>query len=65
MIKMLSSIFLVIGGVNWGIYGLFSFDCVAWLCGGSFTVLARIIYILVGASAIVFTIASLTEHRRE
>jgi uncharacterized membrane protein YuzA (DUF378 family) len=25
---------VVVGGVNWGVVGLFGFDLVAWVCGG-------------------------------
>ena len=42
----------VIGGLNWGRVGLFRFDAVAFLCGGATTILARIIYTLVGLSAL-------------
>jgi len=42
----------IIGGINWGLIGLFKFDLVAWICGGQDAVLARIIYALVGLAAI-------------
>lgn len=42
----------VIGGLNWGSVGLFRFDVVAFLCGGATTPLARVIYVLVGLSAL-------------
>ncbi len=42
----------IVGGLNWGLVGLFRFDLVAWICGGSATLLARIIYTLVGVAAI-------------
>ena len=42
----------IIGGLNWGSVGLFRFDAVAFLCGGATTILARIIYALVGLSAL-------------
>lgn len=42
----------VIGGLNWGAIGLFNFDLVAFLCGGSGTWLARIIYAVVGIAAL-------------
>lgn len=42
----------VIGGVNWGLVGVFRFDLVAWLCGGQTSLVARIIYTLVGIAAI-------------
>lgn len=43
---------LIIGGINWGLVGIFQFDLVAWLFGGSASVVSRIIYTLVGLSAI-------------
>lgn len=42
----------IIGGLNWGSVGLFRFDAVAFLCGGATSPLARIVYILVGLSAL-------------
>lgn len=42
---------LIIGGVNWGLIGLFSFDLVAALFGAMSPV-SRIVYTLVGISAI-------------
>ena len=42
----------VIGGVNWGLVGIFRFDLVAWICGGQTSMVARIIYTLVGISAL-------------
>lgn len=42
----------VIGGVNWGLVGVFRFDLVAWICGGQTAVISRIIYTLVGVSAL-------------
>ena len=42
----------IIGGLNWGSVGLFRFDVVAFICGGATTPLARIIYALVGLSAL-------------
>lgn len=43
---------LVVGGVNWGLVGIFRFDLVAWICGGQTAVVSRIIYTLVGISAL-------------
>lgn len=42
----------IIGGINWGSVGLFRFDLVAWLCGGQTSIVARIIYTLVGLAAL-------------
>ncbi len=45
-------VLLIIGGINWGLVGLFSFDAVGWLCGGSVSVLSRIIFTVVGVAAL-------------
>ncbi len=42
----------IIGALNWGSVGLFTFDAVAWICGGSTTLLARIIYTLVALAGV-------------
>lgn len=41
---------IVIGGLNWGLVGLFDFNLVAAIFGVE-SVLSRLIYILVGLSA--------------
>lgn len=45
-------ILAVIGGLNWGSIGLFNFDLVAFICGGSGTWIARTIYVIVGLAAL-------------
>ena len=42
----------IIGALNWGSVGLFQFDLVAFICGGSTSVVSRIIYALVGLAAL-------------
>ena len=42
----------IIGALNWGSIGLFSFDIVAWICGGQSSLLSRIIYTVVGLAGI-------------
>ena len=45
-------ILLIIGGVNWGLVGVFEFDLVAWLFGGSASFISRAVYILVAIAAL-------------
>lgn len=52
MVDRIALILTIIGGVNWGCIGIFKFDLVAWIFGGQDAVLSRIIYTLVGLSAI-------------
>lgn len=44
-------ILLVVGGLNWLLVGLFGFDLVVWIFGMD-EMLTKIVYILVGLSAI-------------
>ena len=43
---------LIIGGLNWGSVGLFQFDLVAFVGGGSAGLISRVIYTVVGLSAL-------------
>ena len=52
IINKIALIISIIGSLNWGLVGLFSFDLVAWICGGPTTVLARIIYVIVALAGI-------------
>lgn len=52
IVNNVALILSIIGGINWGLIGLFKFDLVAWIFGGQDAVLARIIYSLVGLAAI-------------
>lgn len=42
----------IIGGLNWGIYGIWGFNAVGWVTGGSMSWLARTIFIVVGIAAL-------------
>lgn len=50
ILHMVACILLWIGGLNWGLVGLFGFNLVAWF--GLPTMITNWIYILVGASAV-------------
>lgn len=52
IINRIALIIAIIGCLNWGLVGLFSFDLVAWIAGGATSVLARIIYVIVALAGI-------------
>ena len=52
ILDRIALILTIIGGINWGLIGIFQFDLVAWIGGGQDGVLARIIYTLVAICAI-------------
>jgi hypothetical protein len=45
-------VLLVVGGLNWLLFGLFGWELGAKLLGGNDTTLSMIVYVLVGLSAI-------------
>ena len=47
-LDILVALLLVVGGLNWGLWGLFQFDLVAAVFGGGAAAVARVVYILVG-----------------
>ncbi len=57
IVKIISYILVLIGALNWGLVGFFNIDLVA-LIFGDMTLISRIVYGLVGISAILYTIAS-------
>ncbi|GAB1584094.1 MULTISPECIES: DUF378 domain-containing protein [Phyllobacteriaceae] len=51
-LNIITLLLVIIGGLNWGLVGLFQFDLVAAIFGGQQSALARVVYILVGLSAV-------------
>ena len=52
ILDRIALILTIIGSLNWGSIGLFRFDLVAWISGGMNTLLARIIYTVVGLAGV-------------
>lgn len=52
MVDVVSFVLLIIGGLNWLLVGLFEWDLVGGLFGGMDSVIAKIVYILVGLAAL-------------
>lgn len=50
-LDMLSLLLVIVGGLNWGLVGLLNFDLVATIFGAG-SVLSRVVYVLVGVSAL-------------
>ncbi len=57
ILKIITFVLVLIGAINWGLVGAFGIDLVA-LIFGDMTLLARIVYILVGVSAIIYAITA-------
>ena len=54
---------LIVGGLNWGLVGLFNVDLVAMLFG-EMTTVSRLVYVLVGLSALysIYTTSKMSKH---
>ena len=50
-LNILTLVLVIVGGLNWGLVGLFGFDLVAAIFGAG-SMLARLVFIVVGLSAI-------------
>lgn len=57
VLDWITLILVIVGGLNWGLVGIFEFDLVAAIFG-VMGIISRIVYILVGLSAIYLAIVS-------
>ena len=55
---------IIIGAINWLLVGLFRFDLVASLLGGSASLVSRVIYVIIGLAGL-YSISLLFDNRRE
>lgn len=62
-VDVVAVILLIVGGLNWGLFGAFHFDLVATALGG-YSALARLVYLLVAISAVYEALAFRGMQRR-
>jgi len=62
-LDIVALILIIVGGLNWLLVGIFSFDLVAAIFG-YMSIVARIVYILVGLAAI-YTLVNLGKYGRK
>ncbi len=55
-VHMVAGVLVLVGALNWGLVGLFGFNLVTFLFG-TLPMLERIIYVLVGLSAVLMALA--------
>ena len=54
---------LIVGGMNWGLVGLFKFDLVATIFG-EMSILTRLVYVAVAFSAIIILVPTFIESKK-
>ena len=52
-LHIVAFLLLVVGGLNWLVFGIWGYDIVGWLFGGMDSSISRAVYVLVGLAAIV------------
>ena len=63
IIMWIALMLLVVGGLNWGLVGLFKFDLVAMLFG-EMSVFTRLVYVAVAVSAVVVFVPTFLESKK-
>lgn len=58
-LHMVAFLLLVVGGLNWGLVGLFNLNLVMWVLGTG--MLANVVYVLVGLSAVYLAATHMTD----
>jgi hypothetical protein len=62
-LDVIALVLVIIGGLNWGLVGLLNLDIVAAIFGAAST-LSRVVYILVGLSAVYLAAMSMKMERK-
>ena len=60
-LKVIAYVLVLVGALNWGLWGIAQFDLVATLFGGNTAVLSRVVYSLVGIAAVVLAVIKIGE----
>ncbi|MBI3236172.1 MAG: DUF378 domain-containing protein [Chlamydiales bacterium] len=61
--NFLAFLLVIVGALNWGLWGFFQFDIVAWLLHGNTTWLSRLVYAIIGLAG-VWTLRLIPKCRR-
>ena len=64
-VQRIALVLTIVGALNWGLVGLFEFDLVASLFGGSDQVVSRIIYVVIALCALWCISLLFREHSTE
>lgn len=51
-LNVVAYLLVIVGALNWGLWGFFQFDLVAWLFQGNTTMMSRVIYAVIGLAGL-------------
>lgn len=52
LVRFIALLLIVVGAINWGLWGLFQFDLIQALVGSDTSIWARILYTIVGLAGV-------------
>ncbi|MGE5196101.1 MAG: DUF378 domain-containing protein [Anaerolineae bacterium] len=52
VLKVIALLLVIIGALNWGLWGFFQFDLVAWLFHGNTNWMSRVVYAIIGLAGL-------------
>ena len=65
MLKKIALLLVIIGAFNWGCVGIFGLDVIGQLFGGTYSMISRIIYTLVGLAGVYLIPSLMTKNTEE
>ncbi len=51
-ISFIALVLIIVGALNWGLWGFFQFDLVAYLFAGNTTMASRVVYSIIGLAGV-------------
>lgn len=61
--NLISYVLVLLGAVNWGLYGIFDFNLVGWIFGGGRAVGSIIVYVIITVAALWLIISPIVTGR--
>jgi uncharacterized membrane protein YuzA (DUF378 family) len=61
-LRWITTALVIVGAINWGLWGFFQFDLVNFICNGDTNWPSRVIYSLIGLSGL-WKIKCIFEHK--
>jgi uncharacterized protein len=52
LLNVLALLLILVGAINWGLWGFFQFDFIAWIAKGNTNWMARMMYGVVGLAGV-------------
>ena len=58
-LHVIGLLLVITGALNWGLYGLFQIDLIAYYCGGHEALITRAVYTLIGLAGLMLAVTTI------